>query len=605
MDNNKIGNFIATLRKEKGLTQQELGNRLFVTDKAVSKWERGLSLPDITLLQELASILDVDVSEIICGERGKKEKINIQDEIDKAINKIKQNDMDRKRNLKNKIRKILVLSFSILLIVSLFLIIRFKYYHPSIIKEGSNKYEIGFMGISVLEKDGLDEFVKILSKTEKVKDYKYNIPYLSIGLRKNGTIKNVTMSIKFFDNDYNYVGDGYYIYNNKNLQFGYESKDDCKTINTCEINKKLVQEYSKSLNIKYLSEQIKKIPIKKQIRLSNLRFYELEVYPNHKLSENTNAIDMRDNKEVKAFTINDYKSGSGGTVTSGIYSIIALSDGNGASEVYKYVFDNVDGDIKKSDYSMETDYYINSKNELLFTRNYGNNWIKTDLSPKDVKDTLNFYRDISLQNGSWFISTNELVPIAYFYGEYPKLKISTDNGISWNEKSFDFINGDMHKSITHRIVGFNNQNFGYVALGTDWTMGTGESKKAYITNNSGNDWEPMKLPETSSSKTLEDFIMYDENTGIVLLYNRDQNEFPYMYITNDRGKTWKNVEYIDQIPNEVVYISNIDLMEKKDNKYIITLSQGDSATTKVKLKSSDLINWEYVSTFTSNIHTVG
>ena len=222
MDNNKIGNFIATLRKEKGLTQQELGNRLFVTDKAVSKWERGLSLPDITLLQELASILDVDVSEIICGERGKKEKINIQDEIDKAINKIKQNDMDRKRNLKNKIRKILVLSFSILLIVSLFLIIRFKYYHPSIIKEGSNRYEIGFMGISVLEKDGLDEFVKILSKTEKVKDYKYNIPYLSIGLRKNGTIKNVTMSIKFFDNDYNYVGDGYYIYNNKNLQFGYE-----------------------------------------------------------------------------------------------------------------------------------------------------------------------------------------------------------------------------------------------------------------------------------------------------------------------------------------------------------------------------------------------
>ena len=49
------------------------------------------------------------------------------------------------------------------------------------------------------------------------------------------------------------------------------------------------------------------------------------------------------------------------------------------------------------------------------------------------------------------------------------------------KKVFDFINGDMHKSITHRIVGFNNQNFGYVALGTDWTMGTGESKKAYIT----------------------------------------------------------------------------------------------------------------------------
>ena len=49
MDNNKIGKFIASVRKEKNLTQQELGNKLFVTDKAVSKWERGLSLPDISL----------------------------------------------------------------------------------------------------------------------------------------------------------------------------------------------------------------------------------------------------------------------------------------------------------------------------------------------------------------------------------------------------------------------------------------------------------------------------------------------------------------------------------------------------------------------------
>ena len=49
MDNNKIGKFIASIRKEKGLTQQELGKKLFVTDKAVSKWERGLSLPDVTI----------------------------------------------------------------------------------------------------------------------------------------------------------------------------------------------------------------------------------------------------------------------------------------------------------------------------------------------------------------------------------------------------------------------------------------------------------------------------------------------------------------------------------------------------------------------------
>lgn len=56
MDNNKIGKFISNKRKELGLTQEELGEKLYVTDKAVSKWERGVSLPDITLLTELSKI---------------------------------------------------------------------------------------------------------------------------------------------------------------------------------------------------------------------------------------------------------------------------------------------------------------------------------------------------------------------------------------------------------------------------------------------------------------------------------------------------------------------------------------------------------------------
>ena len=65
MDNNKIGLNIAKLRKDKGLTQQELGNKLYVTDKAVSKWERGLSLPDIAILEKLANELDTDIYNIL------------------------------------------------------------------------------------------------------------------------------------------------------------------------------------------------------------------------------------------------------------------------------------------------------------------------------------------------------------------------------------------------------------------------------------------------------------------------------------------------------------------------------------------------------------
>ncbi len=57
IDNQKFGAFVAMLRKEKGYTQKELAERLFLSDKAVSKWERGLSLPDIALLEPLAQII--------------------------------------------------------------------------------------------------------------------------------------------------------------------------------------------------------------------------------------------------------------------------------------------------------------------------------------------------------------------------------------------------------------------------------------------------------------------------------------------------------------------------------------------------------------------
>ena len=59
MDENRIGQFIAQLRKEKNMTQKDLAELLHITDKAVSKWERGLSYPDITLLTSIAGILGV------------------------------------------------------------------------------------------------------------------------------------------------------------------------------------------------------------------------------------------------------------------------------------------------------------------------------------------------------------------------------------------------------------------------------------------------------------------------------------------------------------------------------------------------------------------
>ena len=67
MDIQKIGGQICALRKAKGLTQGELGERLGISFQAVSKWERGETLPDITLLPDLAKILETTVDFILCG----------------------------------------------------------------------------------------------------------------------------------------------------------------------------------------------------------------------------------------------------------------------------------------------------------------------------------------------------------------------------------------------------------------------------------------------------------------------------------------------------------------------------------------------------------
>jgi len=65
IDKEKFGAFVAALRKERGLMQKELAEKLYVSDKAVSKWERGLSIPDVTLLVPLAEILGVSVTELL------------------------------------------------------------------------------------------------------------------------------------------------------------------------------------------------------------------------------------------------------------------------------------------------------------------------------------------------------------------------------------------------------------------------------------------------------------------------------------------------------------------------------------------------------------
>ena len=69
MDQIKIGTFLKLLRKEKNLTQEQLAERLGVSNRTVSRWENGNNMPDISLLSEIAEFYDVSIPELIYGER--------------------------------------------------------------------------------------------------------------------------------------------------------------------------------------------------------------------------------------------------------------------------------------------------------------------------------------------------------------------------------------------------------------------------------------------------------------------------------------------------------------------------------------------------------
>ena len=80
MDQLKIGKFIADCRKQKNLTQMQLSEKLGITDKAISKWERGIAMPDSSIMLELCDILGISVNELLSGEKISMENNNQKNE---------------------------------------------------------------------------------------------------------------------------------------------------------------------------------------------------------------------------------------------------------------------------------------------------------------------------------------------------------------------------------------------------------------------------------------------------------------------------------------------------------------------------------------------
>lgn len=108
MDQVKIGSFIKELRKDKGLTQEQLAEQFQVSRRTISRWETGSNLPDLDLLIEMADYYDVDLREILDGER-KSEKMD--KELEETVLKVADYSNEEKQKLTRRMHWLFIGGF--------------------------------------------------------------------------------------------------------------------------------------------------------------------------------------------------------------------------------------------------------------------------------------------------------------------------------------------------------------------------------------------------------------------------------------------------------------------------------------------------------------
>ena len=214
MNQEKIGKFITTCRKEKNLTQEELAEKLNVSNKSVSRWENGKNMPDYSVLNDLCNILDININELLSGEKNNKETIENLDMILKEYYKMKK----QKERLKVLLIVGPVILFPLLTIIFTVLVLNYEYdnrlHQTTNIKDYNDV--IGTQAKGIYEsKWGMSEEIfpkKLSGKVENFKmlsdDFldKQFLSYLVIDYNEEDYNKEINRLEKLGIEKYNYYG---------------------------------------------------------------------------------------------------------------------------------------------------------------------------------------------------------------------------------------------------------------------------------------------------------------------------------------------------------------------------------------------------------------
>ena len=163
-DFTKSGEFLADLRKSKGLTQSELGELIGAGDKTISKWERGINVPDVIMLNKLAKVLDISIHEILNGKKDEK--------IDPKFVKMYEN-----KNVRYPVYLVLAAFFIIFIILLIYFCNNFDRFKMYRFDSMSNEYELTGNIYQIGNRyeliiDDFDVYDKVKYKDLGVYDYK-------------------------------------------------------------------------------------------------------------------------------------------------------------------------------------------------------------------------------------------------------------------------------------------------------------------------------------------------------------------------------------------------------------------------------------------------
>ena len=624
MDNEKFGNFIKSLRKEKKLTQKELGEKLNITDKAISKWERGLSFPDIAMLNSLASFFEIDVSELLNGEKGIKKEVDIEKVIEEAIENYK--NLAEKRQIKiKKIKKIIGIISIIILILSLLIQGAYLY----VLRKHNFEYVIDILEYIMNEIIIVSATISmiLLTKNKRIKNIITYIlcalfSIINIAFMFNNGFKN--RCIISFSSDFSnelvlkankdtgairlYRNQKLFLFAKENEQFEHELDGEIKKQwlenDICAITYKdkdgnlrefvvtygdrgngisyyyvttaLIGNWQVSTQYGNATQMLvdsKGITIKKNGKSELFKYEECKQYGTIALVLYKNnvpkyVIGLDKNCEIDEKTDIIKK---GGTITLSEISM----EKNISESLYCMTYKD-EKDL--SNYNVvnvgKNDYKI--QNGILYISYDGKNTIEV---PGDFSNMINNYNEFNYQ-----ISEEKTI---FYYTKDSKryLVYSNDMGNNWNTV-------EIENESSIQNIHFVNSNVGFMLKFEDVAMGIAFGKISKTTDG-GNKWNDIFFGVGNENKIFKrssQIKFINENIGFLTMPSVG-GESSDLYITKDGGNSFNKLEIME---NNIYDFYNLPIIE--DGVLSIKITQGsdgdyNGGDYKVYYSKDNCDNW--------------